>query len=69
MLSAYSAVQHNSFDMKKPLTLPQKLALAVVIKLAVLTVIWWVWIRGQHVNVDPDVMRAHVSGAELSKEK
>ncbi len=40
--------------------LVRHLALAVIVKLAALAALWWVFVRDAHVAVDPDAVAAHV---------
>lgn len=51
-------------------TLVRKLALALVIKLAVLTALWWGFVRDQHVAVDDKSVATQFMdrGAESPKE-
>ena len=44
-------------------TLVRKLAFALVIKLAVLTALWWFFVRDQRVPVDVDAAASQMLGA------
>ncbi|MDY0012223.1 MAG: hypothetical protein RBS40_04950 [Rhodocyclaceae bacterium] len=45
--------------------LVRELALVVAIKLMLLTVLWWVFIRDERVTVDAETMRAHAVTASV----
>ncbi|MDO6460851.1 hypothetical protein Q4485_09095 [Granulosicoccaceae sp. 1_MG-2023] len=40
-------------------TLARKLIAVVIIKIAVITLLWWLFIRGQHVEVVSDTVADH----------
>ncbi len=48
---------------RTPLPLPRKLAIVLVIKLVVLTGLWWGFVRDARVPVDTDRAAARLLGA------
>jgi len=57
------------FSIMKPndKTLLKKLAIALVIKLVLLTALWWGFVRDQRVAVDGDAAAAQLLGSGASK--
>lgn len=45
----------------------RQLVTAVLIKLAVLTVLWWAFVREAHVSVDTDRVAAQLVGQTISQ--
>lgn len=50
-------------------SLVKKLAVVLVIKLAVLMALWWFFVREQHVVVDGDAAATQLLGLGMSKNK
>lgn len=45
---------------RRPLSLLQHLALLTVVKLLLLTLLWWAFVRGEQHRVDPDAAAQHL---------